>query len=261
LELLGKPRVLASRVVEGNGWIDCAHGRFPVPTPATLAILGERQVPITQTSEPHELVTPTGAALIAEFAESFAPMDGLVAEKIGFGLGTRENKTRPNVLRAILGESSGTASQHDWETDTITVLETNLDDINAEILGNFVELALAQGALDVFHTPIQMKKNRPGVLLTVLCAQDQADKFTELIFRQTTSFGVRRHTAERRKLRREMAEVQTAYGKVAIKIGRLDGRIVQAAPEFESCKAIAAAADIPIKTVYEAAVKALSTDA
>ena len=261
LELLGKPRVLASRVIEGNGWIDCAHGRFPVPTPATLAILGERQVPITQTSEPHELVTPTGAALIAEFAESFAPMDGLVAEKIGFGLGTRENKTRPNVLRAILGESSGTASQHDWETDTITVLETNLDDINAEILGNFVEMVLAQGALDVFHTPIQMKKNRPGVLLTVLCAQDQADKFTELIFRQTTSFGVRRHTAERRKLRREMAEVQTAYGKVAVKIGRLDGRIVQAAPEFESCKAIAAAADIPIKTVYEAAVKALSTDA
>jgi len=261
LELLGKPRVLASRVIEGNGWIDCAHGRFPVPTPATLAILGERQVPITQTSEPHELVTPTGAALLAEFAESFAPMDGLVAEKIGFGLGTRENKTRPNVLRAILGQSSGTTSQHDWETDTITVLETNLDDINAEILGNFVELALAQGAMDVFHTPIQMKKNRPGVLLTVLCAQDDADKFTELILRQTTSFGVRRHSAERRKLRREMAEVQTPYGKVAVKIGRLDGRIVQAAPEFESCKRIAAAADVPIKAVYEAAVKVLTTDA
>jgi uncharacterized protein (TIGR00299 family) protein len=260
LELLGKPHVLASRVIDGNGWIDCAHGRFPVPTPATLAILGERRVPITQASEPHELVTPTGAALIAEFAESFAPMDGLVAEKIGFGLGTRENKTRPNVLRAILGESAAAPSQHDWETDTITVLETNLDDINAEILGNFVETALAQGALDVFHTPIQMKKNRPGVLLTVLCPQDQADKFSELILRQTTSFGVRRHLAERRKLRREMTDVQTPHGKVTVKIGRLDGKIVQAAPEFESCKKLATAANVPIKTVYEAAVKALSSD-
>jgi len=261
LELLGKPRVLASRVVEGSGWIDCAHGRFPVPTPATLAILGERQVPITQTSEPNELVTPTGAALIAEFAESFAPMDGLVADQIGFGLGTRENKTRPNVLRAILGQSAAATAQHDWEIDTITVLETNLDDINAEILGNFVEMALAQGALDVFHTPIQMKKNRPGVQLSVLCAQDQADQFTELILRHTTSFGVRRHTAERRKLRREMTEVQTAHGKVAVKIGRLDGRVIQAAPEFESCKKVAAAASVPIKMVYEAATKALSSDA
>jgi hypothetical protein len=126
-----------------------------------------------------------------------------------------------------------------------------------KFLGILSKLALAQEPWMSFHTPIQMKKNRPGVLLTVLCAQDQADKFTELIFRQTTSFVCDGTQAERRKLRREMAEVQTAYGKVAIKIGRLDGRIVQAAPEFESCKAIAAAADIPIKTVYEAAVKAL----
>jgi uncharacterized protein (TIGR00299 family) protein len=261
LELLGKPRVLASRVIEGNGWIDCAHGRFPVPTPATLAILGERQVPITQTSEPHELVTPTGAALIAEFAESFAPMDGLVAEKIGFGLGTRENKTRPNVLRAILGESSGTISQHDWETDTITVLETNLDDINAEILGNFVEMALAHGALDVFHTPIQMKKNRPGVLLTVLCVETEADKFSELILLHTTSFGVRRYATDRRKLRREITEVQTTHGKVTVKVGRLDGRVVQESPEFESCKKLAAAANVSLKNIYEAAARAIKANA
>ncbi len=261
LELLGKPRVLAGRVIDGNGWVDCAHGRFPIPTPATLAILGARQVPITQCNEPYELVTPTGAALVAEFAESFGPMEGLVAEKIGFGLGTRENKTRPNVLRAVLGESETEGAQHDWETDRIVVLEANLDDINSEVLGYFVEQALGQGALDVFHTPIQMKKNRPGVLLTVLCAEADADKFSELILRETTSFGVRRHATERRKLRREISVVQTPFGKVDIKIGRLDGRIVQAAPEFESCKKLAVAANLPIKQVYEAALKALKANA
>src|SRR5581483_7725702 len=214
LELLGKPRLVASRVTDGNGWVDCAHGRFPIPAPATLAILGARGIPVTQCNEPHELVTPTGAALVAEFAESFGPMEGLIADKIGFGLGGRENKTRPNVLRAVLGRQDVAAGQHDWETDTVAILESNLDDINSEILGHFIELALTQGALDVFHTPIQMKKNRPGVLLTVLCPQDEADKFSELILRQTTSFGVRRTTTERRKLRRETREVRTAYGEV-----------------------------------------------
>src|SRR5258708_8663814 len=128
--MLGKPRVRAGRVVEGTGWIDCAHGRFPIPAPATLAILGARGVPLSQCDEPNELVTPTGAALLAEFAESFGPMQGLVAEKIGFGLGTRENKTRPNALRAILGKTTevATGKANDWETDTIAVLETNLAD-------------------------------------------------------------------------------------------------------------------------------------
>jgi len=136
------------------------------------------------------------------------------------------------------------------------VLETNLDDINAEILGYFVEQALAQGALDVFHTPIQMKKNRPGVLLTVLCAVTEADKFSELILKQTSSFGVRRYSAERRKLRREVVDVSTPFGKVAVKLGRLDGHVVQAAPEFEACRKLAADAAVPLKTVYDAAVKA-----
>jgi uncharacterized protein (TIGR00299 family) protein len=257
LELLNKPRLLASRVVEGNGWVDCAHGRFPIPAPATLAILGARGIPLSQINEPHELVTPTGAALLAELAESFGPMQDLVAQKIGFGLGTREHKTRPNVLRAILGEAAElTDGAHDWETDTIAVLETNIDDINAEILGQFVETAFASGALDVFHTPIQMKKNRPGVLLSVLCLPSDADKFSELILRQTTSFGVRRYSAERRKLAREFTKVQTNYGEVTVKIGRLDGRVIQAAPEFESCKKLAESANVPLKDVYQAALKA-----
>jgi pyridinium-3,5-bisthiocarboxylic acid mononucleotide nickel chelatase len=260
LELLGKPRVIASPVVEGTGWIDCAHGTFPVPAPATLAILGTRKIPMTQCEEPHELVTPTGAALLAEFAESFGPMENLVAEKIGFGLGTRENRTRPNVLRAVLGtqstvrnpRSTVTGAGLDWETDRVAVLETNLDDCSGEILGAFVESALAAGALDVFHTPIQMKKNRPGVLLTVLCAESDADKFCELILRETTAFGVRKTMAERRKLRREFTEAATSYGKVTVKIGRFGGKVVQAAPEFESARKTAAKAGVPVKKIFEA---------
>ena len=276
LEMLGKPRVFASPVVEGTGWIDCAHGRFPVPAPATLAILGARGIGVTQCDEPHELVTPTGAALLAELVESFGAMENLVAEKIGFGLGTRDNVTRPNVLRAVLGTgdkyrvTSDTKhaateilspvtchpSHLDWETDRVAVLETNLDDCAGEILGAFVETALAAGALDVFHTPIQMKKNRPGVLLTLLCAENDADKFSELILRETTAFGVRKTIAERRKLRREFAEVKTAFGKVTVKIGKLGGKVVQAAPEFESAKALAAQKKVPMKLIYEAAVQA-----
>jgi uncharacterized protein (TIGR00299 family) protein len=259
LEMLGKPRILAGPVVEGTGWIDCAHGRFPIPAPATLEILGARGVPISQCDEPNELVTPTGAALLAEFVESFGPMQGLAAEKIGFGLGTRENKTRPNALRAILGETAGAAAgANDWQTDTVAVLETNLDDTNAEILGHFVELALAAGALDVFHTPVQMKKNRPGVLLTALCAVEKADEFTELMLRETSAFGVRRSITERRKLHREFASVQTRYGEATVKLGRLNGKVVQAAPEFESCKKLAEQAKAPLKQVYEAVVEASS---
>lgn len=257
LELLGRPPLLASAVVDGSGWIVCAHGRFPVPAPATLAILGARGIPVTQCDEPHELVTPTGAALLAELVEQFGPMRELVAEKIGYGLGTRDNQNRPNVLRVILGEAAAGSGIHDWETDTVAVLETNLDDLSAEILGHFVEQALAAGALDVFHTPIQMKKNRPGVLLTVLCAEADADKFTELMLRETSSFGIRRYAAERRKLVREFTTVQTVYGEVSVKLGRLDGRILQAAPEFESCKKLAAQAEVPLKEVYQAALKAL----
>ena len=237
---------------------------LPIPAPATLAILGARGIPLSQCAEPHELVTPTGAALLAELVQTFGPMQGLVGEKIGYGLGTRDNQTRPNVLRAVLGESKteGEALEaggaaHDWETDTISVLETNLDDINAEILGNFLEKALAAGALDVFYTPIQMKKSRPGVLLTMLCAQADADRFTEMLVRETSTLGVRRYTAERRKLRREFVTAQTPHGAVTVKVGRLDGKVLQAAPEFESCRKLAEQAKVPLKEIYEAALRAI----
>ena len=257
LEILGRPRVVASAAVEGAGWIKCAHGRFPIPAPATLEILAARGVVLTQCDEPHELITPTGAALLAEFVEEFGLLRGMKVERVGFGVGTRENKTRPNVLRAVLGESAGSEG-HDWETDTIAVLETNLDDLSPEMLGSFLETALMAGALDVFHTPIQMKKNRPGVLLTVLCAATEADKFSEMILRQTSAFGVRRSTAERRKLRREFRTVKTVHGEVTIKLGLLDGHAIQVAPEFESCRKIAVEKNVPVAEVYRAALSAYS---
>ena len=138
------------------------------------------------------------------------------------------------------------------------MVETNLDDINAEILGHFVERAFAEGALDVFHTPIQMKKNRPGILLTVLCASADGDKFSELMLRETSAFGVRRYTTERRKLRREFATVKTAHGEVTVKIGNLDGETVQVAPEFESCRKLAAQAGVPLKAIYQATIKSIT---
>jgi pyridinium-3,5-bisthiocarboxylic acid mononucleotide nickel chelatase len=257
LELLGRPRVLAAPVVEGHGWVTCAHGRFPIPAPATLEILSARGVTVSQCDEPHELVTPTGAALLAEFAEGFGPMRGLAVRRVAYGLGRREHQTRPNVLRVLLCDEAAPGGAHDWETDTVTMLQTNLDDLSPELLGQFMENALAAGALDVFYTPVQMKKNRPGTLLSVLCAEAEADKLSELILRETTAFGVRRLVAERRKLRREFRTVATPYGSVTVKIGTLDGRVVQAAPEFESCRVLADQANVPLKAIYEAAARAV----
>jgi uncharacterized protein (TIGR00299 family) protein len=251
--------VLAGPVVEGHGFIQCAHGRFPIPAPATIAILAERGVPISQCEEPQELVTPTGAALLAEFVEEFGSLSGFVPEKIGYGLGERDNKTRPNVLRALLGRpigSDSSATAPDWESDTVAVLETNLDDINAEILGYVAVQAFAAGALDVFHTPIQMKKNRPAVLLTVICSVAEQDRFTEFLLHETTALGIRRHTAERRKLRREIVKVRTPLGEIEVKLGKLNGRAIQASPEFEDCKRVAQEKHVPLKEVYAAATLA-----
>jgi uncharacterized protein (TIGR00299 family) protein len=239
--------------------VKCAHGRFPVPTPATLEILAARGVSLSQCDEPHELVTPTGAALLAELVESFGPLREFRPERVGYGLGTRENVTRPNVLRAVLGDlgtTPTTTTAQDWERDTVAVIETNLDDLNPEILGHFVERALGQGALDVFHTPVCMKKGRPGVVLTVLCAESEADRFAELMLTETSAFGVRRTIAERRKLRREFREVTTPFGPIRVKVGVLNGRTVQCAPEFESCRQAAEREHVPLKAVYEAVARA-----
>jgi uncharacterized protein (TIGR00299 family) protein len=258
LELLGKPRVLASHVTEGVGLIECAHGRFPLPAPATVEILAQRRIALSQCDEPHELVTPTGAALLAEFVECFGPLNGLTVERVGYGVGLRHNRTRPNVLRVVLGELARPAAidKHDWECDQVAVLEANLDDQSPELLGHFVESALAAGALDVFFTPAQMKKSRPGVLLTVLCQAEAADHLSVLMLRETSTFGVRRTLAERRKLQRAFHTVQTEFGDVTVKIGRFDGQVVHTAPEYESCRQLAERRQVAVRQVYEAALRA-----
>jgi pyridinium-3,5-bisthiocarboxylic acid mononucleotide nickel chelatase len=259
LELLGCPRISASRVMEGTGFVRCAHGRMPLPAAATLEILGKQGIAITQCEEPHEMVTPTGAALVAEFSESFGPMDGVTGARVGYGLGTREHRTRPNVLRAILWESSTGSVPAELEADQIMVLEANIDDMNPELLGAVLEKALRAGALDAFHTPIQMKKQRPGTLFTLIVPAEKADEFTEFLLLETTTFGVRRNLMERRKLKREMDLVRTEFGSVQVKLGRMGDRIVQASPEFESCRSVAAMAGVPVRYVYLAAIAASAT--
>jgi pyridinium-3,5-bisthiocarboxylic acid mononucleotide nickel chelatase len=257
IEKLGKPRILASPLVDGTGWVDCAHGRFPVPAPATLGLL--TGIPITQSSEPHELITPTGAALLAEFSESFAPLQNFKIEKTAYGLGTRQLKSRPNVVRALLGEtdsapaSTAPATASSDEQDTVVILETNLDDLPGELIGDAQEKLFAAGALDVFYQPIQMKKNRPGVLLSVIATPADAGKLSELILTRTSAFGVRQTTVQRLKLRREIKTVQTSFGPVEVKFGYRGDKLVQAAPEYESARKAAEAKNVPLQKVYDAA--------
>lgn len=260
LEALGCPKVLSAPVVEGTGFVHCAHGKFPVPTMATLSILGEAGISLTQCDVPYELVTPTGAALLAEFGESFGLMRGLVARKVGYGLGGRDIPGKPNVLRAILGETVASDVDGDLESDTVALLETNLDDCRPEIIGHFMELALKRGALDVYYTPIQMKKHRPGVLLSVLCQPKDVSEFRDLILTETTAFGVRSATMERRKLKRSFGSIKTPYGEIQTKTGFLDGDIIRVTPEYESCRQAAEAAQVSIQTVYAAVERSIRDD-
>ncbi len=248
MELLGVERVVALPPPLGSGFVETAHGRFPVPAPATLELL--KGVPTGTSPEQSELVTPTGAALLAEFCATFGPMPAMSVEKIGYGAGTRESVTTPNVLRAVLGTAATAA-----ESDSVAVIEANIDDMNPQWFGDVMERLLATGALDVFLTPIQMKKNRPGTLLTVLCESGDADRFAELVLTHTTSFGVRIHEARRRKLAREIVRVATRFGEIEVKVGRLNGKVVMRSPEYESCKRAAALANVPVREVYAAAAK------
>ncbi len=249
LELLGVTEIAASPLPCGSGFIETAHGKFPVPAPATLELL--RGVPVVPSTMVAELVTPTGAALLAEFCNQYGAMPALVVEKIGYGAGTRDLPGQPNVLRAVLGQTTELPA-----TDAIAVVETNIDDMNPEFFGEVMEHLLATGALDVFWTPVQMKKNRPGTLLTVLCEIDDIDRVAELILTHTTSFGVRIHEVRRRTLAREIVAVRTRHGEIAVKIGRLNGKLLQRSPEFESCRRVAVEVGLPVKDVYNEAARA-----
>ena len=248
IHALSPLRVEASVPVEGTGWIPCAHGRFPLPAPATLELLSG--IPLRQVPEENEFITPTGAALLAEFSERFGPMAEMTITKTGYGLGTRDTPPRPNVLRAVLGESvSADAS----ETDEITQIETNIDDMTPELAAAAMQHLFRAGALDVFFTAAQMKKGRPGFVLTVLCDLDKTDEMARILLTETSAFGVRIHQARRYKLRREFRDVETPYGNVTIKLGFLGDDLVQAAPEFESCRAVADAAGVSLRDVHLAA--------
>ena len=194
LEKLGVDEVQASPPRLGSGFVETAHGRFPIPAPATLELL--RGVPTQSSSDPVELTTPTGAALLAEFCTKFGPMPAMSIERIGYGAGTRDLEKTPNVLRAVLGEITSTIRSKSEETDTIAVIETNIDDMNPQLFGDVTERLLSAGALDVFMTPVKMKKNRPGTLLAVLCERNDMDRLVELLLMHTTSFGVRVHEAQ-----------------------------------------------------------------
>jgi hypothetical protein len=235
----------------GGGTAKMAHGVLPVPAPATANLLQGK--PTYSNGVQRELVTPTGAAIVATLCESFGPQPAMSVSAIGYGAGTADLESQPNVLRIMIGEAAEKAvPAHDQE---ITVIEANLDDMNPQIYGYVQEKALAAGALDVFTTPVQMKKNRPGTLLTVLCRPADAQGLMSLIFAETTTFGVRSHTAQRRVLPRESVKVKTKFGDVRVKLSRVNGRVLHAAPEYEDCRKLAEEKNVPLQRVISEALR------
>jgi len=247
-----KPETVScASLIEGTGTIHCAHGSFPLPAPATLAIL--KGIPFRQVEESWEHITPTGAALVAEFATSFGPMPGMAVSAIGYGLGSRQTPNRPNALRLILGT---TAAGKD-SRDEVVELRCNLDDLTPEHAASALEIILTAGALDATLTPTVMKKGRSGWILEVLCAPELADHLSTLILRHTTAFGIRRHAMQRLILDRHHRTVETPYGPITVKVGLLGGKVIQQSPEFSSCSEAAAKHGVPVHSVHGAALRAL----
>jgi uncharacterized protein (TIGR00299 family) protein len=240
----------------GGGTVKCAHGTLPVPAPATLKLLQDAAV---YSSGPQvELVTPTGAAIVKTLSTRFAPFPAMKIEKAGYGAGTREFSEHPNLLRLTIGEAEpaipASASPASAK-ETITVLEANLDDLSPQVLAYAMERLLAEGALDVFSVPVQMKKSRPGALLTVLAKMEDANRLTKLIFAETTTLGVRRRQEQRQTLSRRWETVDTMWGPVRIKIANMNGSISNYAPEYEDCRTLAEAQHVPLRTVMQEAVQ------
>jgi uncharacterized protein (TIGR00299 family) protein len=248
MEILGWPRVLCAPPELGQGFVTTAHGRLPVPPPAVLEIL--RGIPVRPGGPQGEAVTPTGAALLAELAEVADPASfpALVPERVGYGVGTARWPDRPNVLRMTLGE--GVASGGLW------VLEANLDDCPGQLVARAIEAALAAGALDAWAAPLTMKKGRPGLLLGALCEPGRRDAVARVLLTETTTLGVRTTRVERQALERELVEVATRYGPVRVKVARLEGRVVNAQPEYDDCEARAVERGVPVKEVLAEAAGA-----
>jgi uncharacterized protein (TIGR00299 family) protein len=250
LESLGVQRVVCSPVPVGCGTVICDHGVLPVPAPATAELL--RGVATAPSDEVGELTTPTAAAVLTTLASDFGPMPSMTISSIGYGAGAREGAKLPNLLRVLVGRVSG-----DGEVDEISMLETNLDDASPELVAHCMERALDAGALDAYALPIHMKKSRSGVVLTVLCRPEHVPAMERLLFTETPTFGVRRHTVTRAKMRRRHETVNTPYGDVRIKVGEHEG-IVTASPEYEDCRAAAVKHGIALREVIAAANAAWS---
>jgi len=252
VEALAVGEWVCSPLNVGSGTIKCAHGTLPVPAPATVEIL--KDSPLYSSGPKVELVTPTGAAIVKSLATRFGDFPAMQVEKSGYGAGSRDFEGHPNVLRLTMGEStvhSGAGALR----ETISVLEASLDDLSPQVLAYATEQLLAAGALDVFSAPVQMKKGRPGVLLTALSKREDADRLTKIIFSETTTLGVRRRDEQRQVLARHWQEVETSWGPVRIKIASMNGSISNYAPEYEDCRALAEANHVPLKQVMEEAVR------
>ena len=258
-EALQVEEFICSPLNVGGGTVQCAHGTFPVPTPATVELLGD--APVYSSGLQAELVTPTGAAIVKTLASRFAAFPEMKIEKSGYGAGSRDFPGHPNVVRLTLGQSASSAIAANTASETVTVLEANLDDLNPQVFGYVMDRLLDEGALDVFGMPVQMKKNRPGTLLTVLCKPEDSGKLTQLIFTETTTLGVRRRDELRQTLARRWESVGTPWGEVRIKIASMNGTVTNYAPEYEDCRRIAAEHRVPLKAVMQEAAQAyLRTD-
>jgi pyridinium-3,5-bisthiocarboxylic acid mononucleotide nickel chelatase len=257
-ELLGIDEFACSRFDVGGGQVKTAHGPLPVPAPATAELL--RGAPTYSSGIERELVTPTGAAIATTLATRYEGIPPMTLRTIGYGAGSADLKEKANVMRLLIGESIEANKAETAESEAggrwdspVTVIETNLDDMSPQIYGYFAERALAAGALDVFSTPVQMKKNRPGQLVTLLSERENVTRLIDLIFSETTTIGVRTYDVRRKTLNREFVPVETPLGSVRMKVSRMNGTILNASPEYEDCQRIAAERGVPLKQVIAAA--------
>lgn len=252
LDTLQVERITSRSVPTGSGTVKCAHGTMPIPAPATAALL--RGVPLAETTIKGELTTPTGAAILATVVQAWQESPAMTTRAIGHGAGMRELLEQPNLLRVFVGEATG--SVNPAERDVVWMMETNLDDVPAEVIGYAQERLFAAGALDVFCVPVQMKKGRPGVVLSVLAPAERCDELEAILFRETGTFGVRRYPVQRHKLQREAATVQTLWGPIQGKRGWREGLSVFT-PEYEDCARVAREQNLPLREVYAAVLRAV----
>jgi len=269
LEWVGADRIVCSPLNVGGGTVRSAHGLFPVPAPATVRLLGD--APVYSGAVQQELVTPTGALIATTYASSFGPIPPMSVEHVGYGAGERDNPATPNVLRVLIGRETEvrTTEVREMEVvqafrpagapkegDRVTVIECEIDDMNPQIFGVVMDRLYAAGALEVFYIPVQMKKNRPGTLLTVVAPPGKRPQMADVIFSETTTIGLRHYDVDRECLEREIVSVETSLGAVRFKVARRDGRVMNAVPEFEDCATLAAVHNLPVKEVQAIALNA-----